>query len=46
MVAVASTENLVDLDLITTRRSMWIPDQYSALCVDEELSRGEVFTLV
>jgi hypothetical protein len=46
LVPVASTENLADLDLVTTRRSMWIPHQYAALCVDEELSPAEVFTRV
>ena len=41
-----TTENLQDLDLVTTRRTMWIPNQYAALCVGEDLSPAEVFTRI
>ena len=33
-----TTENVVDIELISTRRSMWIPNQYAALCVEEDMA--------
>ena len=38
--------NLVDLELITTRRGMWIPNSYAALCLEEDLSPVDVWTRV
>ena len=38
--------NLVDLELITTRRGMWISNSYAALCLEEDLSSVDVWTRV
>ena len=38
--------NLVDLELITTRRGMWIQNKYAALCLEEDLSPVDVWTRV
>jgi len=35
--------NLEDLELLTSRRSVWIPNQYAALCMDENLTPVEVW---
>ena len=42
----ATTENVIDLDLVTTRRTMWIPNKYAALCIEEDMSPVEVFRRV
>ena len=38
--------NLTDLEQITTRRGMWIPNPYAALCLDEGLTPVEVWSRV
>lgn len=40
----ANDENLADIELITTRRGMWIPNQYAALCLEEGLNPVETWT--
>ena len=40
---VTSEENLEDLTLITTRRSMWIPNHFAALLLAENLSPVDVW---
>ena len=35
--------NLEDLELLTSCRSVWIPNQYTALCLDENLTPIEVW---
>ena len=35
--------NLEDLELLTSHRSVWIPNQYAALCMDENLTPVEVW---
>ena len=39
-------DNVADIELISTRRAMWIPHQYASLCVEENLSPVEVFNRV
>ena len=35
--------NVKDLELITTRYGMWIPNQYAVLVMEEDLTPGEVW---
>ena len=42
----AITENVSDLELVTTRRTMWIPNYYAALCIEEDMSPADVFKRV
>ena len=41
-----TTENVVDIELISTRRSMWIPNQYAALCVEEDMTPVDIYSRV
>ena len=43
---VVDEANLTDLVQITTRRGMWIPNPYAALCLEEGLSPVEVWNRV
>ena len=43
---VVDEANLTDLEQIKTRRGMWIPNPYAALCLDEGLSPVEVWNRV
>ena len=38
--------NLPDLVAITTRRSMWIPNAYAALCLEDSLSPADIWNRV
>ena len=41
-----STENVADIELISTRRSMWIPNQYAALCDEEDMAPVDIYNRV
>ena len=39
----ANDANLEDLELVTTRHAMWLPNQYAALCLEEGLSPVKIW---
>ena len=46
LVMVIGEDDLEEADLVTTRRGMWIPNQYAALCLEDNLSPGDVWRRV
>ena len=46
LVPEVNTENVSDLEIVTTRRSMWIPNQSAALCLDEDMSPVDIYNVV
>ena len=46
LVMVIGNDDLEEAELITTRRGMWIPNRYAALCLEEELSPVDVWNRV
>ena len=44
--ALANDQNVADIELVTTRRGMWIPNQYAALCLEEGLNPVETWSRI
>ena len=44
IVTVANDENLPDMEVLSTRRGMWIPNQYASLCLEDSLNPVEAWT--
>ena len=42
----ANDANVEDLELVTTRHAMWLPNQYAALCLEEGLSPVEIWNRI
>ena len=43
---IANDANLPDLMAITTRRAMWIPNEYAALCLEDNLTPVDIWNRV
>ena len=43
---ISNDDNVGDIEIVTIRNAMWMPNQYAALCIDEGLSPVEIWNRV